>query len=150
MHQIFEPSLFGVLGMEWPQKQKACSKSCLSLTRSGIETSALRQKPLSTFPPLRSPCFGVLHLFCVCSELLLQLSTIEEEQGMQLGKNEALASYNVAPDEHGILIRTSSHEGNDTAQLSSKPFKTLPHTQSMGSEASSIVSEKVCSCCCCC
>ena len=96
---------------------------------------------------------------------LLQLSTIDEEEGLQLGKNEIRSSYSMGPSSDGTIVQSSSQEGEaaeaaagagaeaekqqlphlevQQQQQSRRPFKTLPHTQSMGSETSSVVSDKV-------
>eukprot|EP00903_Cladosiphon_okamuranus_P012187 g11430.t1 len=81
--------------------------------------------------------------------------TIDEEGGpaVQVGKSEMQASRSMGPGPNSALVRSSSQEHPDDARggsgmaksraspLGRRP-KTVPHTQSMGSEGSSIVSEK--------
>eukprot|EP00752_Nemacystus_decipiens_P008543 g7630.t1 len=81
-----------------------------------------------------------------------KLSTIDEERGgLQVGKSEVQASRSMGPSPHSALVRSSSQENPDdggsgsmakSRSSSGRRPKTVPHTQSMGSEESSIVSDK--------
>lgn len=80
------------------------------------------------------------------------LSAVEEERGdvHVLEKSEMQASHSMGPSSHGTLVRDSSQEHTDSSSMTmSVPGvkdrqKTFPRSTSMGSEASSVVSEKVC------
>ncbi|CAN0191241.1 unnamed protein product, partial [Ectocarpus sp. 12 AP-2014] len=72
-----------------------------------------------------------------------RLSTIEEEQGLRVGKSEMTASHSMGPSPHHSLIRSTSQEaGAVTRPSSSGRPKSVHRTHSIGSETSSAVSEK--------
>lgn len=99
-------------------------------------------------PPPPSP-------FLLASPLrtVQKLSTIDEERGVQVGKSEMQALRSMGPSS-SALVRSSSQEHPDdgggggggmakSRSSSGRRPKTVPFSQSMGSEESSIVSDKV-------